>query len=173
MVALQFLSLAGVGVVWPYVNVYLTELDFSGTLIGTLGSGGALLSLVLTPLLNQIADRLMLHRRLLMFYLVGFALSCVIFATSEIRLMIILAVLMFRLTVSPSLTLAMQLASAGTRRFADDVSSDSQRQSYPGPDPLLRLIGFRSGESARGPALCIRRLSSALSGLARRLLCSA
>ena len=109
MVALQFLSLAGVGVVWPYVNVYLTELDFSGTLIGTLGSGGALLSLVLTPLLNQIADRLMLHRRLLMFYLVGFALSCIIFATSEIRLMIILAVLMFRLTVSPSLTLAMQL----------------------------------------------------------------
>ncbi len=109
LIALQFLSLAGVGVAWPYINVYLTELGFSGTLIGTLGSAGAMLSLVLTPLLNQIADRLMLHRRLFMFYLGGFALANVIFASSNIHLLIIFAVVLFRVTVSPSLTLGMQM----------------------------------------------------------------
>lgn len=107
--ALQFLSLAGVGVAWPYVNVYLTELDFSGTAIGTLGSAGAMLSLVLTPLLNQIADRHMLHRRLLMIYFCGIALANIVFATSKLHLLIIAAVVLFRVTVSPSLTLTMQL----------------------------------------------------------------
>ena len=107
--ALQFLSLAGVGVAWPYVNVYLTELDFSGTAIGTLGSAGAMLSLVLTPLLNQFADRHMLHRRLLMLYFCGIALANVVFAASQLHLLIIAAVVLFRVTVSPSLTLTMQL----------------------------------------------------------------
>ena len=112
LMGLQFLSLAAVGVGWPYVNVYLTELGFSGTLIGTLGSAGALLSLGLTPLLNQIADRYMMHRRLLMIYLVGFALANVIFATSGIELLIVFAVMLFRVTVSPSITLGMQLTMA-------------------------------------------------------------
>lgn len=107
--ALQFLSLAGVGVAWPYVNVYLTELEFSGTAIGTLGSAGAMLSLALTPALNQIADRHMLHRRLLMLYFCGVALANVVFATSKLHLLIIAAVVLFRVTVSPSLTLTMQL----------------------------------------------------------------
>ena len=109
LMALQFLSLAGIGVAWPYLNVYLTELEFSGTAIGTLGSAGAMLSLVLTPLLNQIADRRMLHRRLLMLYFCGIALANVICATSGFPLLIILAVMLFRVTVSPSLTLTMQL----------------------------------------------------------------
>ena len=109
LMALQFLSLAGIGVAWPYLNVYLTELEFSGTAIGTLGSAGAMLSLVLTPLLNQIADRRMLHRRLLMLYFCGIALASVIFATSNVHLLIIGAVVLFRVTVSPSLTLTMQL----------------------------------------------------------------
>ena len=112
LMALQFLSLAGVGVAWPYVNVYLTELEFSGTAIGTLGSAGAMLSLALTPLLNQIADRRMLHRRLLMLYFCGMALANVVFATSKLHLLIIAAVVLFRVTVSPSLTLTMQLTMA-------------------------------------------------------------
>ena len=109
LMALQFLSLAGIGVAWPYVNVYLTDIGFSGTLIGTLGSGGAVLSLVLTPLLNQIADRRNAHRRLFMLYLGGFAIANVIFATSHVPALIVTAVLLFRITTSPSLTLGMQL----------------------------------------------------------------
>ncbi|MCE2470949.1 MAG: MFS transporter [Anaerolineae bacterium] len=109
LVGLQFLSAAGLGMVYPYVNLYLTELDFSGTLIGTLAAAGAILTLVLTPLLNQIADRLMLHRRLLMLYLGGFALSSLLLATTRNHLLVILAVLLFKVTVSPSMMLGAQL----------------------------------------------------------------
>ena len=109
LVALQFLSLGGIGIVWPYVNVFLTDQGFSGTLIGTLGSAGALLSLVLTPLFNQIADRLMLHRRLFIIYMGGFALANITFALAPHHLLLVLAVLLSRLTISPSLTLGMQL----------------------------------------------------------------
>ncbi|MCY3832242.1 MAG: MFS transporter [Chloroflexi bacterium] len=109
LVAVQFLSLGGIGIVWPYVNVFLTDQGFSGTLIGTLGSAGALLSLVLTPLFNQIADRLMLHRRLFMLYMGGFALASITFALAPHHLLLVLAVLLSRLTISPSLTLGMQL----------------------------------------------------------------
>ncbi len=109
LIALQFLSLGGIGIVWPYVNVFLTDQGFSGTLIGTLGSAGALLSLALTPLFNQIADRLMLHRRLFMIYMGGFALANITFALAPHHLLLALAVLLSRLTISPSLTLGMQL----------------------------------------------------------------
>ena len=121
LIALQFLSLAGIGIAWPYINVYLTELGFSGTLIGTLGSGGAVISLVLTPLLNQIADRLLLHRRLFMIYLGGFAVANVIFAISHETWLIIGAVLLFRVTVSPSMTLGMQLTIAQVIRSGKTV----------------------------------------------------
>ena len=109
LVLLQFLSFGAVGMIAPYINLYLTDLEFSGVLIGTLASIGAILSLVLTPLLNQIADRLMLHRRLLMLYLGGFALANIIFATSRVQILVIFAVLLIKVTVSPSMTLGMQL----------------------------------------------------------------
>lgn len=109
LVAVQFLSLGGIGIVWPYVNVFLTDQGFSGTWIGTLGSAGALLSLALTPLFNQIADRLMLHRRLFMLYMGGFAIANITFALAPDHLLLALAVLLSRLTISPSLTLGMQL----------------------------------------------------------------
>lgn len=112
LVGLQFLSAAGLGMVYPYVNLYLTELDFSGALIGTLAAAGAILTLGLTPLLNQMADRLMLHRRLLMLYLVGFALASLIFATTRQEILVIFAVLLFRVTVGPSMMLGAQLTLA-------------------------------------------------------------
>ena len=45
LVALQLFSTAGLGMVYPYINLYLTELEFSGALIGTLASAGAILTL--------------------------------------------------------------------------------------------------------------------------------
>lgn len=109
LVALQLFSTAGLGMVYPYINLYLTELEFSGTLIGTLASVGAILTLVLTPLLNQIADRFMLHRSLLMLYFGGFALASIIFATTRNHWLVIIGVLLFRITTGPSMTLGAQL----------------------------------------------------------------
>ena len=109
LMSLHFLTFAAVGMASPYINIYLTDLDFSATAIGTLASVGAVLSLSLTPLLNRIADRLLLHRRLLMAYIGGFALALIIFANFRLPLLIIGAVLLYHLTVSPSITLGMQL----------------------------------------------------------------
>ena len=93
----------------PYYSLLLVDLGFSGTLIGTLASVGAVLSLVLTPLLNRVADALMLHRRLLMIYLVGFAVALIIFGSSREPIVVVFAVLLMRITVSPSVTLGMQM----------------------------------------------------------------
>ena len=109
LASLQFLTLAAVGMVSPYINLYLVDIGFSATLIGTLASIGAVLALILTPILNQFADKRMLHRRLFMLYLVGFVVANVIFATSHVEMIIIVAVLLVQVTVSPSMTLGMQL----------------------------------------------------------------
>ncbi len=109
LASLQFLTLAAVGMVSPYVNLYLVDIGFTATLIGTLASIGAVLALVLTPILNQFADKRMLHRRLFMIYLLGFVIANIIFATSHVELIIIVAVLLVHVTVSPSMTLGMQL----------------------------------------------------------------
>ena len=109
LASLQFLTLASVGMVSPYINLYLVDIGFSATLIGTLSSIGAVLALTLTPILNQFADKRMLHRRLFMAYLLGFVIANVIFATSHTEIIIIMAVLLVQVTVSPSMTLGMQL----------------------------------------------------------------
>lgn len=109
LIALQFLSLAAVGTVAPYINLYLTEVGFSGTMIGTLLSVGAVLALVLTPMLNRLADKHLLHRRLYMGYLVGVTFALLIYANTRIEVLLIVAVLIFEVTSSPSMTLGMQL----------------------------------------------------------------
>lgn len=109
LVALQFLSLAAVGTVAPFINLYLTEVGFSGTMIGTLLSIGSVLALVLTPILNRIADRLMMHRRLYMGYLVAFTVVLLIFANTRIQILLIGAVLLHEMSVGPGMTLGMQL----------------------------------------------------------------
>ena len=109
LASLQFLSLAAVGMVAPFINLYLVEADFSATLIGTLASVGAILALVITPMLNRFADQRLLHRRLFMSYLFGFAIANMLFATTNTQVTLIIAVLLVAVTVSPSLTLGMQL----------------------------------------------------------------
>ena len=109
LVCLQFLTFAAIGMTWPYISLYLVDLEFSGTLIGTLASLGAVLTLVLTPLLNRVADALMLHRRLLMLYLLGFMMSLIIFASSRVQIVVIFGYLLMKVTVSPSITLSTQM----------------------------------------------------------------
>lgn len=116
LLSLQFVSLAAVGMVAPYVNLLLVEAEFSATLIGTLSSVGAILALTITPLLNQFADRRMLHRRLFMGYMLAFALANAIFASTQIHILLIIGVMLTKLTISPSMTLGMQLTMTEAAR---------------------------------------------------------
>lgn len=121
LVSLQFVSLAAVGIVVPYINLYLIDANFSATLIGGLSSIGAILALTITPMLNHFADRHMLHRRLFMLYMLLFALANIIFANITIPLLLILATLMFRVTIGPSITLGMQLTMTQIANRTDDI----------------------------------------------------
>jgi len=146
LVALQLFSTAGLGMVYPYINLYLTEIGFSGTLIGTLASIGAILTLVLTPLLNQIADRLLLHRRLLMLYFGGFALASLVFATTQNYWLVILAVLLFRVTTGPSMTLGAQLTLSLLIRRGKTIFGGMRSFS---------ALGFACASALAGPVFAL------------------
>ena len=146
LVALQLFSTAGLGMTYPFINLYLTELEFSGALIGTLASIGAILTLALTPLLNQIADRFMLHRRLLMFYFGGFALASIVFATTKNPLLVVLAVLLFRLTTGPSMTLGAQLTLSLLTRSGKTIFGGMRSFS---------ALGFACASALAGPVFAL------------------
>ena len=106
---LQFVTLAAIGMVAAYTNLYLIDVGFSATLIGTLGSVGAVLTLTLTPLLGHFADRKMQHRRLFMAYMLLFILSNLLFANTTTTLLLIVAVMLSKIAIQPSMMLSMQL----------------------------------------------------------------
>lgn len=62
--AITFFTMAARGLVLPFVNLYLKSTGFTATQIGLLVSLSALVQLVVTPLLNSLADRTHQHRRL-------------------------------------------------------------------------------------------------------------
>lgn len=59
---LSFINFAALGLVAPYLNIYLREIGMSGTAIGFLVSLGALLELLMNPVVNAWADRTRSHR---------------------------------------------------------------------------------------------------------------
>lgn len=128
LISLQLVSLAAVGMVAPYINLYLVDQALSPTLIGTLSSVGAFLALSLTPILNSLADRYGLHRRLLMTYMFIFAAANAVFALSSQTFLLVTAVLMFNISISPSITLAMQLTM--TQIANESKSTLGQTRSF-------------------------------------------
>ena len=109
LASLQFVSLATIGMVVPYINIYLIDANFSATLIGTLSSIGAILALSITPLLNHYADKNMLHRRLFMCYMLLVSVASIIFANFTVKILLITAALLFPVAIGPSITLGLQL----------------------------------------------------------------
>jgi PPP family 3-phenylpropionic acid transporter len=93
----------------PFFNVYLIERGLSATMLGTLLSVGALLALLLTPLLNGLADRRGIHRRLYTTYLLAFAFANLLFMIGHSTLVLGLALLLVQVTTGPANTLGMQL----------------------------------------------------------------
>ena len=109
LASLQFVSLAAIGIVIPYINLYLIEANLSATLIGTLASVGAVLALSITPWLNHLADKYLRHRLLFMFFMLLLAAGNIIFATTSIQLLLIIAALLFPVAIGPGITLGLQL----------------------------------------------------------------
>jgi MFS transporter, PPP family, 3-phenylpropionic acid transporter len=62
--AITFLTMAARGLVLPFLNLYLKSTGFTATQIGVIVSFSALVLLLVSPLLNILADRTHRHRRL-------------------------------------------------------------------------------------------------------------
>ncbi len=121
LTSLQFVSLAAIGMVAPYINLFLIEADFSATVIGTLSSVGAVLALSITPLLNHLADRYLRHRLLFMFFMLLLGIASIIFATSNIQILLIIAALIFPMTIGPGMTLGLQLTMTQIANRKDTI----------------------------------------------------
>lgn len=109
LVVLQFVSVAVMGITTPFFNVFLVDVGMSATLLGTLLAVGSFLELVITPMLNGVADRQNRHRQLFLTYVGLFAIGSLIYANTRIIWWLGLAMLLIQVSMRPSMTLAMQL----------------------------------------------------------------
>lgn len=105
-----FLSGAMRGYSMPYINLYLTQIGFSGTLIGTLFSVASLIELLLIPALSNMADRTHTHRRMWRGISLSYALACIILIAVPFSAFVYVAVLVLQVNGRSTFVYAMQLA---------------------------------------------------------------
>ena len=106
---LMFLRYAALGFSAPYINVYLTEIGFSGTDIGVLVSIGAFFELFLIPMMNAMADRMRRHRRLYAVLTAGAGVANLVFAFTGAPILLKGAFLLNHVTARSNSTLLSQL----------------------------------------------------------------
>ena len=109
LTVLQIISVAVLGMILPYSNLYLKEQDVSPTLIGTLLSVGALLRLLITPLANNIADRLGMHRRLFKVYYGAIIVASGLYTLARSTVPLGIGLLLLEAAAAPGMVLGMQL----------------------------------------------------------------
>ncbi len=108
--ALHFVTFAAQGLAFPFVNLYLVSVGFSGTQIGLLASISALAQLTVTPLLNAWADRTGRHRQLYLGLLAGnICVYLGLVAFARIPLLLSGTILLRGLTEMPGAALLSQL----------------------------------------------------------------
>lgn len=90
----------------PYFNVYLLELGFSGTQIGTLSAVFPLFAFVVAPSLSSLADRRGWRLRLLQISLVGWAAVLLLYRFPTSFAVFLLLVMVESAMRSPSLPIA-------------------------------------------------------------------
>ncbi len=143
---LQFFSIAFLGMVGPYVNLYLKDQDVSATLIGTLLSIGALLRLLLTPVANNIADRLGLHRRLFRLYYAAMILASGLFVIADSAPLLGIGMLLFLIAQAPSVVLGMQLTISKLQH---------EGQATLGRTRSFAAVGFGAANLVSGGAIAL------------------
>lgn len=107
--AMQFFSIAALGLSTPFFSLYLNDIGFSETYLGVLLAIGALLELTLTPALLNLADRKGLHRLIYRLFLFGFAGANALYFGSTHVALLTLAFLLAEITIRPSIVIGAQL----------------------------------------------------------------
>lgn len=112
-----FLSGAMRGYSMPYLNLFLTENGFSGTLIGTLVSSAALIELILIPAISKLADRTRTHRLVFQAMSISFVTACLFLILVPYRAVLIACILVVHVSLRSTFIYALQLSVTKLQQY--------------------------------------------------------
>ncbi|MCA9912270.1 MAG: MFS transporter [Anaerolineae bacterium] len=118
---LSFINFAALGLVAPYLNIYLREIGMSGTAIGLLVSLGALLELLLNPVVNAWADRFRSHRFVYRWQIVIVGIAQLILSFFRLPLVVGGAFTMSAITTRGMLEMLSQLTITRLDQLKRDI----------------------------------------------------
>lgn len=118
---LSFINFAALGLVAPYLNIYLREIGMSGTAIGFLVSLGALLELLLNPAVNAWADRFRSHRLVHRWQIVLVSISQLALAIFQLPLIVGGAFALSAITTRGMLEMLSQLTITRLDQLKRDI----------------------------------------------------
>jgi len=121
MMALMFFSSVGRGLAAPYVNLYLDGLGVSGTVIGTIIGIAALVELVFSPVLNNLADKYKRHRLLLMVQYLLYGVGTFLLATTNQIVLLGAMVVLIELGKRSAIVLSLQLTLIRLEQLNRDI----------------------------------------------------
>ncbi len=93
----------------PYFNLFLGDLGYSGTFIGTVLSVSALVELFLIPLFSRVADRRNSHRRMYRWLMLGYVGACMAMLVFPTVVVLVAGMLIVNVNLRSTFVFAMQL----------------------------------------------------------------
>ncbi len=128
------LEYAGIGILMPYLALYLASIGLSGTQIGGLLALGPLIAFLVQPVWGLVTDIYHLHRRALVLACFGAAAAIAAFAaTADYRLLLVLYAL--------HAVMRAPVAILGTSLALEHLEQNGQRDTF-GGIRLWGSIGF-------------------------------
>lgn len=106
---LQLLNYSGNAFAMPYINLYLVASGIAVSTVGVLLSIGALVEMIVPPILTTLADRHRAHRILWTGFILSLAVGTAILAVSSQEIVLAAAVILITGSFRPGMTLGLQL----------------------------------------------------------------
>lgn len=121
LMALMFFSSMGRGLIAPYVTLYLSEIGTSGTAIGLIVAVASLIELIVSPVLNNFADKHNRHRLLLWVQYGMLSLGAFFLAFTHQVVILAGIVILIELGKRSAVVLSLQLAMIRLEEINRDI----------------------------------------------------
>lgn len=121
LMALMFFSSVGRGIVSPYVSLYLSQVGATGAVIGTIVAISSLVELILSPILNNYADKHNRHRLLLITQYSVFSIGAFLLAFTQDIVLLAGVIVLIELGKRSAIVLSMQLTLTRLEQLNRDI----------------------------------------------------
>ncbi len=105
----------------PYINLFLTERGFSGTVIGSMLSAAALVELLAIPLFSRLSDRARSHRLFFRALMAGYVVACIALFTIPVPALVLVFALITQVNLRSTFVFGMQLAFTRFAQLGKDL----------------------------------------------------